>query len=414
MTITTTAIYDRVVPRLFEKTTIRRNRDTGEVLDVLGKSWVYRYTIAGLTSERGLGSVTGEGRAKLSKTEAVRRAEQLSGVLATGRDPFADSVKQQTFERVYRDHLAAQAKHWVRDAEGVSEQEVTWLRWLDNDLPRLARLKFSHPSIVEEVDAAMAKVWSQKKGKDMRSAVHGTFRRAITLGLFHGDNPATLERIELLHGRGYDSRSKDKGGDVEHHRALPAAEIAAVVAKLTSQPGVAAQAAAFLILTTARTGNVLACSKASIDRAARTWTINGEITGQRMKAGGTHVYHLSDQAMAIVDRLWDLPGDLLFSSKGKQLNGGAIRDKISGKKAKGGLELAADPHGFRSTFADWVRANMVDMEDIADAILHHADGKVKAAYFREGAPAKMAAVSQAWGNFCAGIKGKEVTLRLVA
>ena len=77
----------------------------------------------------------------------------------------------------------------------------------------------------------------------------------------------------------------------------PTAEIAAFMAELRQQEGVAARALEFAILTAARTGEVIGARWDEINLAERLWTVPAE----RMKAGKEHRVPLSDAALAILE-----------------------------------------------------------------------------------------------------------------
>lgn len=96
---------------------------------------------------------------------------------------------------------------------------------------------------------------------------------------------------------------------VEHHPALPSAEIGAFIADLRQQEGVAARALEFAILTAARTGKAIAARWNQFDLAERLWTVPVE----RMKAGKEHRVPLSDATLAILEELAKVRhGDFVF------------------------------------------------------------------------------------------------------
>jgi integrase len=96
---------------------------------------------------------------------------------------------------------------------------------------------------------------------------------------------------------------------VKHHPAPAYAEIAAFLKTLTKQPGGAAQALRLLILTAARTNEVIAAVRSEFDLDRATWTISAE----RMKAERAHRVPLSAQAVEVVQALLDSThGEFLF------------------------------------------------------------------------------------------------------
>lgn len=420
--------------RLYIKTTVTKK-------GTVARSWVFRYSLGGLVREKGLGSVDGLGRAALSESAAKRKADVLSGVLAQNLDPFGNKArKQATFGELYRQEIAKRRKRWsvkstTTDADGnevkVYGSEQDWLRWLNTDLATLAKMNFSHPGIEDQVDSILGPIWGSKDGgakkaEDMATAIFATFHRAAIKKLWVGMNPADRERLVALHGAGRDSRTKQNGGDVESHAMLPWADCTAFYGQLWAreakaqakgQHAMAALGLAFLMATTARSSNVRFANKGNIDRQARTWTIPGEgQRGERMKTGVPHVYHLNDQAMAIVDLLWDLEGDLLFpgTKPGQPMNATWLDKLLCGEKAKGGFGLrdVATVHGFRSSFGTWAKDN-TSLADYADAMLAHAEGKVKAVYQRSDAPHVMRGLADAWGRHLAGLEVEQIAVNVI-
>ena len=138
----------------------------------------------------------------------------------------------------------------------------------------------------------------------MRGRIESILDWATARGYRQGENPARWRgHLENL----LPKRSKVRR--VEHHAALPYAEIGAFMAELRAQEGVAARALEFAILTAARTGEVIGARWAEINLAERLWTVPAE----RMKAGKEHRVPLSDAALAIVETMAAIrSGDFVF------------------------------------------------------------------------------------------------------
>jgi integrase len=373
---------------------------------VVSRSWLFRVTIAGGTVvQRGLGSIDGLRGARVSLTAAVKQARVLDGELAQGKNPFVRQGKMMTFGQVVTAYAARQEErgNWGVDHNGVCSTAALWRKWLTSYLAPIAAVRFDDPRIDEILLSIVEPIWGTKTGDDVLGVARKAFKIAIAKPIWFGPNPCDAERMEDLFGKGRDTRSKAKGGDVKPHASLPFAEIPAFVATLSKCKGNGAAAALFCQLTTARSSNVIFASKSCIDRAARTWTVPGEgQRGEKMKSGIPHTYYLSDAAMAIVDAMWDLEGDLLFPGKKGAMNIGAIEDKVTDPAKKGGLGLRGrhTPHGMRTSFAHWVRAYHPTYEAFADAMLAHAEGEVKQAYFRNDATEVAEFLSQGWADFC--------------
>jgi integrase len=116
---------------------------------------------------------------------------------------------------------------------------------------------------------------------------------------------------------------------------------------LRGQEGVAARALEFLILTAARTGEIIGARWDEVDLDERVWVI----PETRMKAGREHRVPLSGPALAILKKMNEIrESDFVFPGgrKGNPLSNMAM---LAVLKRMGRDDLTA--HGFRSTFRDW-------------------------------------------------------------
>jgi integrase len=205
-----------------------------------------------------------------------------------------------------------------------------------------------------------------------------------------GDNPARW--------RGHLSNllpARTKVRRVEHHAALPWAEVAAFMGMLADQQGNAALALRFAILTAARTGEVLGATWLEIDLQEKVWTIPAE----RMKAGRAHRVPLSEPAVAL---LTALPGREGFLLQGRTKDHGMsnMAMLVLLRRMK---RTDITPHGFRSTFRDWVAETTDYPSEVAEAALAHVVGdKVEAAYRRGDLFEKRRRLMDEWGVFCGG------------
>ena len=194
-----------------------------------------------------------------------------------------------------------------------------------------------------------------------------------------------------------------------HHPALPYAELAAFMAQLRKQRGIAAQGLEFCILTAARTGEVLGATWDEIDPPNKLWII----PASRMKAGKEHRVPLSDGAMTVIEnmaklRLAGCP--LVFPGEGPngRLSDMSLRRVLLRMKR---TDITA--HGFRSTFRDWAAEQTSAQHEVCEACLAHAPSSaVVAAYRRGDLLEKRKRLMEAWGNYCtAPASSKVVPLR---
>jgi integrase len=117
---------------------------------------------------------------------------------------------------------------------------------------------------------AVQPIWAQKTetASRVRGRVEAVLDWAAARGYRQGENPARWRgHLEHL------LPQKSKIQPVEHHAALPYAEIGAFVAELRQREGVAARALEFLILTAAGTSEVIGARWSEIDEEARLWTV---------------------------------------------------------------------------------------------------------------------------------------------
>jgi integrase len=107
-------------------------------------------------------------------------------------------------------------------------------------------------------------IWNEtaETASRLRGRIESVLDWASVRGYRAGDNPARWRGhlAKLLPARAKVQR-------VEHHAALPYAEMPAFVTELPKQPGVAARALEFTILTGTRTGEVLGAKWGRL-----TWT----------------------------------------------------------------------------------------------------------------------------------------------
>jgi len=153
-------------------------------------------------------------------------------------------------------------------------------------------------------------------------------------------------------------------------------------------------------LTATRTNEVLLAKWEEVDLENAIWTIPAE----RMKARREHRVPLSDAALAILKslpRIEDNPHVFPGAHHGGPLSNMALlqlmRKMGYGREGKRGPYV---PHGFRSSFRDWVGEVSNFPRDLAEmALAHVIENKAEAAYRRGDLFAKRRKMMQAWTNF---------------
>ncbi|VFU08404.1 Integrase (fragment) [Methylocella tundrae] len=180
-----------------------------------------------------------------------------------------------------------------------------------------------------------------------------------------------------------------------HHAAMPYQEIPAFLARLRQAEGMGARALELVILTAARSGEVLGAVWPEVNFEARIWTV----PASRMKAAREHRIPLSEAAIKLLAAIAEFKiGDFVFPGQkpGKSLSNMALDMTLRRLKADG-----VTAHGFRSAFRDWAGEETHYAREIAEAALAHQIGdKAEQAYRRGDALEKRRALMDDWAAFC--------------
>jgi integrase len=168
------------------------------------------------------------------------------------------------------------------------------------------------------------------------------------------------------------------------------------MAELRRRPGLPARALEFMILTAARTGEVLNADWSEIDLQARLWTV----AGARMKAEREHRVPLSDAAVELLGALSRPHVGLVFpgAKAGRPLSK-MQPILVLQRMGRAGVTV----HGFRSAFTDWAHEKTsFPSEAIELALAHAVSNRVEAAYRRGDMFERRVKLMEAWASFCAG------------
>jgi integrase len=176
---------------------------------------------------------------------------------------------------------------------------------------------------------------------------------------------------------------------------MPYADVPAFIAKLRGASGSVVKALEFLILTAARSVEVIGATWDEIDLDAKRWTVPGE----RMKMGKPHDVPLSDAAVELLREQLATrrpkPAHVFPGLRpGKLLSDPALAKRM-GRMGGDAYTL----HGFRSAFRDWAGDNGVDF-DVAETCLAHTVGNsVTRAYLRTTMLERRRKVMADWALF---------------
>ena len=211
-------------------------------------------------------------------------------------------------------------------------------------------------------------------------------------GYREGENPAQWRgRIDQLFP------AKGKVRKVQHHRALPYADVPAFMKQLREQAGLSARALELLILTATRTSETLCATWNEFDRNAAVWTI----PGSRMKASEDHRVPLSSPAVELLKVLTEFRvNEFVFPGMkpGRPLSQMSLLMLL---RRMGYEDVTV--HGFRSSFRDWAAERTSFPGEVAELALAHAvPNAVEAAYRRGDLLEKRRPLMEVWAEYCAG------------
>lgn len=365
----------------------------------INRSWIYRYTLAGKTREMGLGSLDlyglAEARALALDARRLRhqRIDPIEHRRAARAQKQLDDAKAMTFRQCADAYVASHRAGW-RNADHAAQWSSTLATYAD---PIIGALP------VQSIDTALVlKVLQQHVEAERGPAGEFWEARPETASRLRGRIENVLDWAKV---RGYRAQvenparwrghldhllpARSKMRKVEHHPALPYAELPSFMAALREQQGIAARALEFLILTAARKGEVIGMRWSEIDLAEKVWMV----PAQRMKSGREHRVPLSARALVILQEMQSLrPGDAdayVFTIKKK-----SMLDLLH--TLRPGLTV----HGFRATFKTWASDRSSIQREIVEVALAHTIGsKAEQAYQRGDLFEKRRRLMQQWAAF---------------
>jgi integrase len=381
---------------------VTANPRTGD----LRKSWIVRVTVKdGPVREIGLGSAF-----DVPLKQARERAGEVRRLARGGVDPIAarkaavaqraaEAARAMTFRQCAEACIEAKRSGW-RNAKHAAQWAST--------LERYAYPVFGNVPVAE-VDLAMVlraiePIWNTKTETASRLSqrIKIVLDWAATRGLRSGDNPARWHgHLDTL------LPARTKVRRVRHHPAMPYDTVPAFMQSLATTDGVGAIALQLLILTAARTSEVLNARWSEFDLDRGVWLVPSE----RMKAGREHRVALSKPAVALLRRLKQgVTAEWLFpAARGdKPLSNMALLKLL---ERAGHSDLTV--HGFRSSFRDWAAECSAQPREVVEAALAHTVGdKVEAAYRRTDFFDRRRQLMEEWARHCMSPKrGDVVSLR---
>jgi integrase len=368
-----------------------------QVASAEAKSWIYRFTVRRKERFMGLGSARDVSLAQARKRLEEIRVNQVSKKI----DPIAEQEKASEAarnaqkkavpfrERVER-YLEVHEGEWRNQKHRAQWRATlqTYAYPVIGDLPTSA-ITASH---VAEI---LRPIWAEKAETARR--VRGRIEAVLDFAADPDDaayrNPAALtaQLKKALPKLGKARRVKSR------HASLSYDEAPAFMKALRARGEMgttAALALEFVILTAARTNEVLGAQWDEIDGAV--WAVPAE----RMKALREHRVPLSPEALEVLRRARALHnGKLVFPRRpfDQPLSSGSMMALLKRMKR---ADLTV--HGFRATFRTWAADRTMFPREVAEAALAHVVGDdTERAYQRGDLFEKRRKLMAEWAQFLA-------------
>jgi integrase len=354
------------------------------------RSWIFRYMLRGRSRDMGLGSFpditladarTAAASARVLCKQGIDPIEQRDSQRAALRVEKARAV---SFEDCASLYFEANKGVW-RNAEHVRNWELSFKNHV---FPKIGKVPVADVD-VEAILSVIEPMWHKTpvtagrvRGRIESILAYATARKYRKQG---DANPARWRHhLEHLLPKTKKVRA------VRHHPALPFDQIAAFVSDLRRQSTPRALGLEFLILTAARTAEVLGAKVSEVDFDSAVWTVPAE----RMKMGVIHQVPLSKVALSIAMQAAAANQTYLFETRGRRMEHKSFF-KLLRSMDRGDLTT----HGFRSTFRDWAAATTDHANHVVELALAHTVGKVEGAYRRDPMIEKRRALMSDWADY---------------
>ena len=364
------------------------------------RSWIARVNVDGKRREMGLGSFPDVSLSIAREKARAARSDTTMGIDPVAHRKEARSARQalkatqKTFADCAKAYIEAHSDSW-RNAKHRAQWPSTFETYV---YPTMGTVLVGEVTQAH-VMAVLLPIWKTKTQTAirLRGRIEQVLAWATAAGFRQGDNCARWAGLldQLLPAPG-------KVSEPRHHPAVRVDDMPAFIKALRQHDGLSPKALEFAVLTAARSGEVRGATWAEIDLEAAVWTVPKE----RMKAGKEHRVPLNTQAIKLLEAMPRIEGtELVFPApRGGQLSDMALTALTRRMNFRDDAGRVCVPHGFRSSFRDWVFERTDYPRDLAEAALAHAlENKVEAAYRRGDALERRRAMMQAWANYCEGV-----------
>jgi integrase len=335
---------------------------------------------------------------------SLAKARELAANARTLKALRTDPLEQRETTRLASRLASARAITFKECAESyIKAHRVSWRNAAHASQWESTLRVYAYPHIGAQptgsIDTSLVMrvlepIWTTKPetASRLRGRIETILNWAKVRGYRDGDNPARWKgHLDHL------LPAKSKVRRIQHHAAMPYADVPEFLTALQEQQSVSARALEFLVLTAARTGEVMGLRWSEVEFKNRLWTIPDD----RMKAGRAHRVPLCSRAVAVLQAIkphefeadaFVFPGSLPRKPQSNMTFLMLLRRMNLG-------HLTA--HGFRATFKTWATERTNFPREVIEAALAHVAGdKMEAAYQRGDVFDKRRNLMEAWAAFC--------------
>jgi integrase len=322
------------------------------------KTWIFRQTKNKQRKDYTIGPVN-----TLSLASAREIAGQCRLATFEGRDivgALNRDVEGHTFKDAARAIIKRREKSWKS-----IKTHIRWRRGLMDHAKPLHKISVNQIT-VKDVESVIRPIWytMNHSARMTRGMIEQAMDLATVLGWRTGDNPARWKgTLEYL--------LPDHKPKVQHHAAMPYADVPAYYKDLLSSNHAPRAALALTMLTASRGHMVRHADWDEFDLDENLWTIPTE----RMKRSNEdHVIPLTPTMLALLPKSGK---GLIFPYRGKGFSENAFRSTLKA------MNQPYTAHGFRSTFKDWAMDCTNFGDEISElALAHKVGSSVRRAYRR--------------------------------
>jgi integrase len=367
-----------------------------EVGETGSRSWILRTMVCGKRCEIGLGSLSITGLAKAREDAALLRSQARNGRdILRERRAEKEFQQQQTSIPTFED--AARIVHESLSETFDSETHAyNWLQSLETYVFPVFSKRTVDKITSADVLTVIGPIWNEKHdtaGRILRR-IKTVFDYCTVKGYLTIDvngvkvtmpNPCDSVRIAL----------PKHNGAFKHHESLPYAELPAFIQKLRVSPSALSVKLGFefLILTCARTGEVLGAKWEEFDLDAKVWNVPAD----RMKMKEPHKVPLSSRSIEILNLAKQFNDSaIVFPGRyeGHALSQMAF---LMALRRMGHEDLTA--HGFRATFKTWAEEKTKFDSLVIEASLAHAVKGIERHYLRTTFFDQRRKLMEQWAKF---------------